>query len=258
MSKHLSLSDRAMIERLLTLDFTFASIAKKLDRSPSTISREIKRYRVFTGRVNPSQRNDCVKFYSCMRNRLCENSDVYECFTRCKLCADVDCRTFCRSYQSLHCSLLDKPPYVCTNCQKQKSCKKDHAYYTAHRANAEYLRTLKESRAGIRTDPERLIEISEIISPLIMKGQSINHIFSSHADEIGVSEKTIYNYIDSNAFSIKNIDLPKKVAYRQRRPKKVYTKLEYKYRRGRTYDDFKAFLEENSGVNVVEMDTVKG
>ena len=52
MSKHLSLSDRAMIERLLVMDYTFASIAKKLNRSASTISREVKRYRVFTGRVN--------------------------------------------------------------------------------------------------------------------------------------------------------------------------------------------------------------
>ena len=158
----------------------------------------------------------------------------------------------------MHCDLLDKPPYVCSGCPKQKSCKKEHAYYTAHRANAEYLHTLKESRSGIRTSPDRLIEISELISPLILKGQSINHIISSHADEIGLSEKTLYNYIDRNAFSIKNIDLPKKVVYRQRRPKKVLTKLEYKCRRGRTYEDFKAFTEENPDYEVVEMDTVKG
>jgi len=258
MSKHLSLSDRVMIERLLNLDFTFASIAKKLDRSASTISREVRRYRVFAGRVNPSRKNDCAEYYSCLRNNLCANSEPHGCFTRCKLCQDEDCRTFCKAYDPLRCSLLDKPPYVCTGCHKQKSCKRNHAYYTAHRANAEYLRTLKQSRTGIRTNPEKLIEISEIISPLIMKGQSINHIFASHADEIGLSEKTIYNYIDSNAFAVKNIDLPKKVAYRQRRPKKVLTKLEYQYRRGRNYEDFKSFLEENPDVNVVEMDTVKG
>ena len=141
--------------------------------------------------------------------------------------------------------MLDKPPYVCSGCPKQKDCKKEHAYYTAHRAHAEYLHTLKDSRCGIRTAPERLIEISEIISPLILKGQSINHIIASHGDEIDLSEKTLYNYIDSNAFAIKNIDLPKKVVYKQRRPKKVLTKIEYKCRRGRTYEDFKAFTEEH-------------
>jgi len=257
MSKHLSLSDRVMIERLLNMDFTFASIARKLDRSATTISREIKRYRVFTGRSIPLRKNDCIEYYSCIRNNLCK-VETHGCFYRCKLCENVDCRSLCTSYDPLHCSLLDKPPYVCTGCSKQKTCKKEHAYYTSHRANAEYLRTLKQSRCGIRTDPNRLIEISEIISPLILKGQSINHIFSTHATEIGLSEKTIYNYIDSNAFSVKNIDLPKKVAYRQRRPKKVLTKLEYKYRKGRTYEDFKSYIAENPNDNIVEMDTVKG
>lgn len=103
-----------------------------------------------------------------------------------------------------------------------------------------------------------MAEIGDLISPLIMKGQSINHIISTHSDEIGLSEKTIYNYIDSNAFSVKNIDLPKKVAYRQRRPKKVLTKLEYKCRRGRTFDDFQSFVELHPDYDIVEMDTVKG
>jgi len=258
MSKHLSLSDRTLIERFLNLDYTFATMARKLDRSASTISREIKNHRTFTGRVNPSRKNDCVEFHSCLRRNLCDTENKYSCFSRCKLCQDYDCRPLCKAYESLHCSLLDKPPYVCTGCPKQKTCQKDHAYYTAHRAHAEYLKELKLSRQGIRTEPEKLIEIGDLISPLIFKGQSLNHIFSTHADEIGLSEKTIYNYIDSNAFDVKNIDLPKKVAYRQRRPKKVLTKLEYKYRRGRTYEDFKSFMEANPDTPVVEMDTVKG
>ena len=57
--------------------------------------------------------------------------------------------------------------------------------------------------------------------------------------------------------SVKNIDLPKKVAYRQRKTKPILTKMEYKFRRGRTYEAFNEFLEMNLGVSVVEMDTVK-
>ena len=257
MSKHLSLSDRSLIERLLVMDYTFASIARILKRSPSTISREVKRYRVFTGRVNPSSENDCARYFSCLKNNLCKGEN-HSCYTRCKLCSYRKCTEKCNDYESLHCELLDKPPYVCSGCPKQKECRKEHAYYTAHRANAEYLRNLKESRCGIRTSPEKLLEISQIISPLILRGQSINHIMASHGDEIGLSEKTLYNYIDSNVFNIRNIDLPKKVSYRQRRPKKVLTKFEYKCRRGRTYEDFKAFTEEHPDYEVVEMDTVKG
>ena len=61
----------------------------------------------------------------------------------------------------------------------------------------------------------------------IAKGQSLNHICATHLDELGISERTLYNYIDQGVFKVRNIDLPKKVVYRQRRPKKVLTKLEY-------------------------------
>lgn len=64
------------------------------------------------------------------------------------------------------------------------------------------------------------MELNDLLMPLVNKGQSINHIFASHGEEIGLSEKTIYNYIDQHVFHIRNIDLPKKVRYcqRQNRP----------------------------------------
>ena len=90
------------------------------------------------------------------------------------------------------------------------------------------------------------------------KGQSLNHICTTHADELGISERTLYNYIDKNVFKVRNIDFPKKVVYRARRPKRVLTKLEYQYRQGRTIEDFNSFVEANPDVSIVEMDTVKG
>ncbi len=48
MSKHLSLSDRALIERYLAQYSSFAIMAKQLEYSPSTISREVKPLHVFT------------------------------------------------------------------------------------------------------------------------------------------------------------------------------------------------------------------
>lgn len=60
---------------------------------------------------------------------------------------------------------------------------------------------------------------------MIKRGQSLNHICTTHADKIKVSEKTLYNYIDACAFEVRNIDLPKKVKYRRRREKKVLTKF---------------------------------
>jgi len=100
--------------------------------------------------------------------------------------------------------------------------------------------------------------MGRIVEPLIRQGQSPAHICATHADELGISERTLYNYIESRAFNVGNLDLPKKVAYRRRRQKKSLTRFEYKYRIGRTYEDFKSFIRANPELPVAEMDTVKG
>ena len=256
MAKHLSLSERSYIERAIHSGMSFADMGRKLDRSPSTISREIYDRRAFTNH-KWQYANDCIRYTSCLKDKLCPAEERDLCMGRCKFCKEKDCRTVCEAYDSRSCPELEKPPYVCTGCSKEKTCKRDHAYYTANRAQAEYERLRKNSRSGIRLDPERLTEIGRLIQPLIQNGQSINQILATHKEEIGLCEKTLYNYIDAGAFKVKNIDLPKKVAYRIRRKKPVLTRLEYKYRLGRTYEDFKSYLEEHPDVTVAEMDTVK-
>ncbi len=259
MAKQLSLSERIVIERMITQDFTFATIARHLNRSASTISREVRNHRGFVERLTPEGKNDCVNKYSCIRNNVCEDAPVHGCyFQRCKNCPDHICFKICDNYISERCARLDRPPYVCTNCEKRKGCKRIHAYYTAHRAYAEYTSQLSSARSGIRKTRAQLDEIGRIIEPLIRRGQSPAHICAAHGDELGISERTLYNYIDSRAFSVGNLDLPKKVVYRRRRQKKVLTRLEYKYRIGRTYVDFKSFIMANPDCPVVEMDTVRG
>ena len=54
-----------------------------------------------------------------------------------------------------------------------------------------------------------------MVTPLILQGQSPYMILRNHP-EIALSEKTLYNYIESGALSVKNIDLPKKVKYKVR------------------------------------------
>ena len=260
MPKQLSLPERIMIEQMIYKDYSFASIGRTLNRSASTIAREVLHYRCFTSRIPLMGENDCIHRASCQRNTLCPEVGVHGCLaSRCKRCPDgIICTSICDNYDSFQCDLLDKPPYVCSNCKMQHKCHKNKAYYTAHRANAAHLKSIKEAHRGVRKTPKELREIAEIIEPLIAKGQSLNHICRTHAEELGVSERTLYNYIDKKVFSVRNIDLPKKVVYRQRRPVKVLTKLEYQYRQGRTIDDFNSFVEANPDLSIVEMDTVKG
>lgn len=258
MSKHLSLSDRALIERALVLGSSFSAIGNMLGRSPTTISREVRHHRTFVSR-NSSRDNDCLNFAKCLHKNVCPYETKHSCFSRCKFCKTRDCRKYCKDYETVACPDLDKPPYVCNGCSLEKICKKNHAYYTAHKAHAAYQKELSESRRGLRASPEKLERINSIVSPLVFKGQSLNHILATHQKEIGVSEKTLYNYVNANVFKAKDIHLPKKVSYRARKQERpILTKTEYKYRQGRTWEAFENYKALNPDANVVEMDTVKG
>ena len=212
MAKQLSLPERIIIERMIHQDYSFASIGRALDRSASTIAREVLHYRCFTSRIPLMGENDCVNRPHCQRNTLCPEMGIHGCFaSRCKRCPDgIVCTSICDNYDSFQCDLLDKPPYVCSNCKMQNKCRKNKAYYTAHRANAAHHKSITDAHKGVRKTPQELREIAEIIEPLIAKGQSLNHICATHADELGISERTLYNYIDKNVFKVRNIDLPKK------------------------------------------------
>ncbi len=71
------------------------------------------------------------------------------------------------------------------------------------------------------------------------------------------SEKNIYNYIDASLFDVRNIDLPRKVKFRER-----YNKPEFKVdkgcRIGRNHEAFISFLDKNPETFVVQMDSVIG
>ena len=66
-------------------------------------------------------------------------------------------------------------------------------------------------RKGFYIHAKEAIQIESIITKPILQGQSIHHVYATHKDELSVSEKSIYNYIDGGMFELKNIDLPRKV-----------------------------------------------
>ena len=101
MAKQLSLSDRIFIENSIHRNYTFASIARQLGRSPSAISREGKRYRVFVDKPHRKGENNCVRFRTCVRNNLCEEAPTHDCyFYRCKSCPDKSGIPICPAYVS--------------------------------------------------------------------------------------------------------------------------------------------------------------
>lgn len=203
--KHLSLDYRISIEKGLDQHLSLRSIALSLDKGPTTISKEIKKHLSFHEHNHFNEpRNKCTFFKDCKKKHIC-HSFAPVCKKMCRLCAH--CNSHCPDFfpRSFHCPKLDKAPFVCNGCHKKTSCRLDKAS-SAHR---QYRTLLVESRTGINISPEHLLLLDELISPLILQGHSPYMILQNHP-EIPLSEKTIYNYIDSGAFSVKNIDLPKK------------------------------------------------
>lgn len=191
----------------------------------------------------------------CQKKSLCPECDMTK---RCCTCKKEDCRQFCPNYRSEMCPNTCRAPYVCNGCQSTYDCRKPHFFYRANVAYSTYRALLKDSREGIALSRQQLYELDCLLTPLIKRGQPIAHIYATHENEIPCSLRSLYNYIDQGVFTVRNIDLPKKVKYKPRKSKRKRPVIDYAYREGRTYKDFQSFIQNSTEINVVEMDTVHG
>ena len=261
--KHLSTSQRIHIEKGLNDGLSFAAIARKLDKHPSTIAKEVKKYRTLQPREkDPKKPARCALFKECTLRFLCDKKD---CVKMCKSCYDVKlqvskCSYLCSEYREPQCASISKAPFVCNHCARQRTYNKEKAYYIAQNADQSSQELLVSCRQGINQAPADIAMLDTLISPLLAQGQSLAHIYAFHGHEIPCSRKTLYNYIDQGVFTAKNIDLRRKVRYKCK-PRKTGTRVSLaakEFRIGRTYENFQKFIQENPDIPVVELDTVEG
>ena len=248
--KHLSLTERCIIEQCLITGYSIKEISDKISRHVSTVSREILRHRTFIRSTDTK----CANYSRCVARSVCGN---HHCSFECRNCTSFECSDVCPDFCNRICPGLNIPPYVCVNCDLQASCGYEKAFYHAQNAHSDYCKVNSESQKGARLSEEQLETINSIASPLIKKGQSPAHIFSTHSEELGISRRSLYNYIDEGLLDVINLDLPRKVRYKKRKVKRTQAP-DQKYRMGRSIDDFNAFMEEHPDYGIVEMDTVKG
>ena len=256
--KHLTLSDRFYIQQELTQGTSFKAIAANLKKDQTTISKEIKLHRIVTGEdwINYKCRT-CTHYKDCKVRHVCNNT---RCPYLCRTCHHQNPTLYCSQYVKFTCNRLKRAPYVCNSCAKFNNCLVEKARYDAVRAQKEYEKTLSSSREGINLTSEELISLNNLISPLVLKGQPLSHIFAVHSDEIPVCRRTLYNYLDQRIFTARNIDLPRRVRYKKRK-KRAEPRLRnvtQEYRNKRTYVDFEKYVAAFPDLDVVEMDTVKG
>ena len=220
---HLSYEDRKNIEDGLNDNKSINQIAKEINRNHSSILREIDRNKIYT---KPNT-------YGTYKNN---NFD-----------------------RDISCERLSKSPYVCNGCKSRCGCRKERYTYYARKADDSYKEVKSEARKGINLTPEEVYTINTTLTPLIKKGQTINHLYINHPDILDFSKPSFYNYINNGVFEFKPIDFPRIVKYKKRKnSNKRRTRKEREILIGRKYEDFLEYINSNPDVNIVEMDTVVG
>lgn len=252
----ITLSERVAIEAGIYARKSLTEIAKKIHKSRRHVSEELRRNGTRVAGEHPFGKT-CHNATGCKRTGLCGREG---CSQKCYTCQEVDCQSICRAFQDAACSQLQKPPYVCNVCTNRRKCKLDRLYYIAQQADAVARRRYAQARSKPRIQGEELAALDALITPLILKGQPLTHIYAEHTAQLPISQRTLYHYIDAGTLSVANIDLRRKVGYRPRKKKKQSTEgaLNQKYRRDRTYEEFSNFMAKHPHTAYVEMDTVKG
>lgn len=255
-NKHLTNEDRSQVEHWLRARESIKSIALRLGKSTSTISREIKKNSVPSDKSAPGRiPNRCIMRRDCHRIHLCE--DKPDCNkSRCSACKL--CNTVCPDFKEEFCARLVKPPYVCNGCEIEHMCTLRKRYYLHRPAQKAYEDKLIDCRSGFNIEENELIRLDKFMSPLILNGHSPHHIFANNPDQFNCCEKTLYRYIDAGLLLARNIDLPRVVRLKPRKTKSQEYKIDKKCRIGRTYNDFLEYMEANPDTATVEMDTVEG
>ena len=251
---HLSTSERLKIEHFLREGKSFQEIAELLKKSRSTIAREVRKRRVRSLKVGYHRiQNRCVLRRECSRKHVCPRQKCYRQCSTCSLCND-----FCPSFQEEKCRKLQFPPYVCNGCKEENRCTLEKQFYIHDVAEKAYRKTLVESRSGANITEEERLFLDERIRNGVLKGQSVHHILVTDRDQITVSVKTAYRYINAGLLRTIRGDMPRSCMMRPRKRKAVELKIDKKCRIGRTYEDFKSLREANPDIPVVEIDSVLG
>ena len=220
---HLSYEDRKNIEDGLNENKSINQIALEINRSHSSILREIERNKKYS---EPS----------CWNNYKINNPDL-----------------------DLSCKRLKHSPYVCNGCKSRSGCRKIRYTYYAREAQKEYEEIKKESRKGFNLTYEEIDEINKVITPLVKKGQTTNHLYINHPDILDFSKVSFYKYVNSGVFEFGPLDFPRIVKYKKRKNNKNRrTRQEREILKNRKYTDFVEYTSNNPDLNIVEMDTVVG
>lgn len=236
---HLTLEERRIILTGIANGSTKTAIAQTIGKDKSTVGKEIKLHRTLTHKCKMPL--ECNNYRKCPFNRQCTSD--------------------CPEYNPFHCSRRDRSPGACNGCSNWSHCRFDKYQYCPEDAQIDYRTTLIDSREGVNLTSQEAKAMADIIKPLLKQGQSPFQIVTNHP-ELGICEKTLYNYIENDVFheiaGITVMDLRRQVSRKisKKKSKDYKKRADRKYLQGRTYKDYKEYISDNPDVFVTQMDTV--
>ena len=223
---------------------SLSQISKDLNRSKSTIIREIQRNLYFP--VHPQKCSYCSKNKHCIKSKGISQK-----------------RWLCPDFEPLLCERQKHFPYVCNGCEKRACCNHAHCYYNCDSAHETARYTRENSRSNKHVTKEQLDKINQIVSDGVKKGQSLYHIWATNPYIKNlVTEITIRRYLYDGLFDVRPIQLHRKKRYSK---KYDYSNAKNKYKmsiadkENRTYYDFKKYLESTENKkDYWEYDSIEG
>lgn len=254
---HFTLDERIELQTCLAKEMSCQEIAWRVGKDPTSVSREIARSRLYEGvrhgYEKPSLR--CVHFKDCEVVGLCRG-----CLGRsCRTCRRQECTLLCSEYEKARCARTTRFPHVCNGCKRKGTCKLERWRYSASAADARAKESASAPRRGVDLTGRQLADLDALVTPLMMRGQSLGQIYLSHADEIPCTLRSLYTHVNRGEVGpgrMWEID-----AVRRKPRKRTVPKTGGRVPRasvaGRSWKDYLA-LDEETRDSRWEMDTVVG
>ena len=236
---------------MLNDGFSASEIARRLKVSKSTITREIELHAT----VGVRSSCECEHYVGCRLQGICRMCPFRESSHKfCKYCKKA--QSICPEYSPGDCDNKSRV-HLCNHCPDKGKCRRSKVLYKASFAHDAYKKTLSDSRSGFSCDEEELEALSVLLQEKLKNGQSLYVIKANHP-EIRISESTMRRMINKSMFKgIGNLDLPRAVKFKR------HSGYDYRHRKevaeakkGRSIEDFHAYMDEHPGTGYVEMDTV--
>lgn len=252
--KQLTLKERKEIEAGLTRGDSFRAIARTIDRNVSTVSREVRENRHV--RAFKARKGACRDQKWCKRVGVCGECVREGAF--CASCDARDCRDHCKTYaDQIACDALVRAPWVCNACRKNRyGCRRQNRFvYDAEVAQKTSDERRSDSRKGIDMEQDRAELALSQIKDGLSRGLSPYEISVLYSDIVGVSQSTIYRWVEAGYGGLTNLELERKVGFKPR--KKEASHRSTRHSPKRSHD---AFLELSEGQRAArtELDCVIG